>query len=644
MKFRRKKFNISINKIFNKKSLPILILVSVLVLSIGYSAYSSTINITGIVGEVRAVKDVRITGVSETNNKTLEGHSNSGSVFDLEYGINDIKARVIIDGPNAMQVLAITVTNFGNEEVGILSVNGLPSELNYEFIDYNEKEKICDVNDACTNGITKEIYLAIYGNAGMYNIDIEIEFEPFFDITYTGINGNYPNSILGGDTLEIDFGNNPPGSLIITMGQTQLTKNIDYAYVNGVLTLPNVTDNINIGQLVYTLKPNFSDLISTLSGNTSYASNRTIKTIRFYSNGNLPEGYTLEQLELLGKNGNSGGSVDVSNSGNKKIMAYHDGDGNIYIYSEGQIAMIGSAADMFMYYYNLTLIDLTDVDTTSVTSMSRMFYNCQSLRNVYISGINTSNVSNMNSMFRNCYSLSYIDSLDIDVHNVVDFGAMFQNTSLTNLDLSHFNTSSAKSMSLMFRDCSSLTSLDLSSFTTSSVTNMSYMFSGCSSLTSLDLSSFTTSSVTNMSSMFSRCSSLTSLDLSGFTVPLVQNMSYMFSDCSGLTSLDLSSFTTSSVTDMSYMFYECSKLTSIDLSNLDTSQVTNVSYLFEDSRLLSSIDLRSAELDSVTNASRMLVRVPTSVRIYLKDTQANRNFMSTNFASYTPTYITPSSE
>ena len=35
----------------------------------------------------------------------------------------------------------------------------------------------------------------------------------------------------------------------------------------------------------------------------------------------------------------------------------------------------------------------------------------------------------------------------------------------------------------MFSDCSSLTNLNLSNFNTNNVTNMEYMFFGCSSLT-----------------------------------------------------------------------------------------------------------------------------------------------------------------
>ena len=50
--------------------------------------------------------------------------------------------------------------------------------------------------------------------------------------------------------------------------------------------------------------------------------------------------------------------------------------------------------------------------------------------------------------------------------------------------------------SFMFQNCISLTNLDLSSFDTSNVTDMDYMFHGCSSLTNLDLSSFDTSNVT----------------------------------------------------------------------------------------------------------------------------------------------------
>ena len=63
-------------------------------------------------------------------------------------------------------------------------------------------------------------------------------------------------------------------------------------------------------------------------------------------------------------------------------------------------------------------------------------------------------------------------------------------------------------MGSMFYGCSSLTELDVSGFETENVTDMYGMFSGCSSLTELDLSSFNTENVRTVSQMFYGCSNL----------------------------------------------------------------------------------------------------------------------------------------
>ena len=115
---------------------------------------------------------------------------------------------------------------------------------------------------------------------------------------------------------------------------------------------------------------------------------------------------------------------------------------------------------------------------------------------------------------------------------------------------------------------------------TSQVTDMSNMFKQCSSLTSLDVTHFNTSQVTVMRSMFRECKSLTNLDLSNFDTSQVINMSYMFQECIGLNKLDLSSFNTSNVTDMTYMFFGCKNLINLDLSNADFTKVTNYQNMF----------------------------------------------------------------
>ena len=148
-------------------------------------------------------------------------------------------------------------------------------------------------------------------------------------------------------------------------------------------------------------------------------------------------------------------------------------------------------------------------------------------------GSNTSNVTNMGSMFYNCSNLTSLDLSGWNTSNVTDMTSMFQGcSSLASLDVSNFNTSNVTDMTSMFQGCSSLTSLDLRNFNTSNVTKISWMFYNCSNLTSLDLSRFNTSKVTNMSNMFSNCSKLTSLDLSGWNTSKVDNMNHMFKGCS----------------------------------------------------------------------------------------------------------------
>ena len=167
--------------------------------------------------------------------------------------------------------------------------------------------------------------------------------------------------------------------------------------------------------------------------------------------------------------------------------------------------------------------------------------------------------------FKHMTSLHKIEGIEnLNTSSVTDMSNMFYGCELlTSLDLSGFNTSSVTDMGGMFCLCKSLKSLDLRNFDTSNVTDMCNMFYGCGQLTSLDLSSFNTSSVTDMSYMFYQCYSLTSLNVSSFNTSNVKKMFGMFFYCESLLNLDLRSFNTSNVTDMRQMFWYCSSLTTI---------------------------------------------------------------------------------
>lgn len=159
------------------------------------------------------------------------------------------------------------------------------------------------------------------------------------------------------------------------------------------------------------------------------------------------------------------------------------------------------------------------------------------------------------------------------------------------IGIENLNTSRSTNMSAMFNGCSSLTSLDLSHFDTRNVEYMNYMFENCTSLQSLDVSNFDARHVDvhedsdlqnyGLEFMFAGCKSLTELNLSNFNTEGVKNMNGMFSGCSSLETLNLTSFNTAEVTYMSFMFANCEKLNTIavgvsDDTNTywDTSSVT----------------------------------------------------------------------
>ena len=178
------------------------------------------------------------------------------------------------------------------------------------------------------------------------------------------------------------------------------------------------------------------------------------------------------------------------------------------------------------------------------TNCYAWFNGCENLTNIEgIEYLNTSQVTDMHNMFYNCYHL--------------------QTT-----DFSGFDTRKVKDMSYMFYNCGSLESLDISNFNTSEVTNMRGMFYHCIGLTSLDLSHLNTSKVSIMISMFQSCINLLSVNLSGWDTRNVKSMTQMFKRCHSLKTLDLSGFDTREKTcTMGDMFNTCKELTTIFVSD-----------------------------------------------------------------------------
>ena len=203
------------------------------------------------------------------------------------------------------------------------------------------------------------------------------------------------------------------------------------------------------------------------------------------------------------------------------------------------------------------------------------------LKYIDASKIDTSNVTNMNSMFNGASSLTNLDVSHWNTSKVTDMSYMFYASGVTNLDVSNWDTSQVTTMYSMFAGTNSLTNLDVSRWNTSKVTTMHSIFTGASSLTNLDVSRWDTSKVTDMDGMFNGASSLTNLDVSRWDTSNVKQMRSIFSNVSSVTSLDVSGWNTNKVTDMMYMFYDTNKLKELKLGENLKNNTSYTKNLFQ---------------------------------------------------------------
>ena len=125
----------------------------------------------------------------------------------------------------------------------------------------------------------------------------------------------------------------------------------------------------------------------------------------------------------------------------------------------------------------------SDIDTSSVTDVSHLYDDCNSL--VRVPMMNFSNVKKMEFTFNYCYGLGSIPQ---------------------------FDTSNVTTFYDCFNFCNSLVTIP--ELNTSKATNVSGMFTGCTSLMSIPLLDF--GNVTNISNLFGYSDMKTLTDLGGF--------------------------------------------------------------------------------------------------------------------------------
>ena len=311
---------------------------------------------------------------------------------------------------------------------------------------------------------------------------------------------------------------------------------------------------------------------------------------------------------------------------------------------------------MFSGCSQLSSIDISDIDFSKFNSLSGLFCACNNLSEIIgLSNMDTHNVTTLNSMFYGCSGLDTLDLSSWDVSNVTNIEGMFTNTSISNLDLSNWDTRKMiiSNNVQVFSPYSSLT-LNISNMIlgdyslrpflsvatiyddidTSHVTrfsNVGYLLSQKIGLENVDMSSalylddmfgdidssvslidvggLDTSNVISMSGMFKNCSNVREINgLDSFDTSNVTSMAGMFNNCTNLLYNSLAPigyWDTSSLTNISMMFYHCDQVVNLPVSSWDTSKVTDMSQMFGYCGTIISLNLSQWDTSKVTNMSGM---------------------------------------
>ena len=292
---------------------------------------------------------------------------------------------------------------------------------------------------------------------------------------------------------------------------------------------------------------------------------------------------TGENIKILGTKFNIAPSKILIDGLNYNYSDYH----YIKIDISGSLITLQWDSDITTTIYmfdncsQITEINMTKVDTSSVTEMNNMFMNCKSLEILDISNFNTTKVTSMFQMFYECHKLNPLNLQHFDTSNVRNFESMFKGcNSLTSLNLSNFNTKSATTMARMFYYCIKLENLDISNFNTTQVTSMYIMFSNCYKLVSLDLRSFDTSNVKVFQGMFYNSTLIKYININHFITKKATNMQGFIQNNPALTSLDLSNYDTINVVNMKNLFKGCTNLEYINIKNFEENENLDISNMF----------------------------------------------------------------
>ena len=265
-------------------------------------------------------------------------------------------------------------------------------------------------------------------------------------------------------------------------------------------------------------------------------------------------------------------------TGNKIIMKWSQKINNCY--------------NMF-YNTSIIQINLSNFDTSEVTTMEKMFYNCIKLIEFNLKYNNLSNLNSMNGIFDNCITLSNISFENIEFIELTSINNIFTELpNLSNIYLSDLNFTRLTSMESAFSNINTnvILNISLNNIDISNVETMNEMFKKCNNLANINFINIKAYKVKKKKEMFYSCNQLENAIFTNFEAPDLATLESMFYDCTKIKNIELdgilTNINTSKIESLKSMFYNCKELNSISLENINFLELTTMrEFLFNVDKL-----------------------------------------------------------
>ena len=515
----------------------IVLLISILLTTVVYSAFSTKLQIGGEL-VVRSDDDIRVSNIS-----IKEQTGGAYETYNNKYTKNTTSMFITLPS-NSSITYEIDVSNKSDSIYTLSKLNELTtinSNLSYE-ID-------TELYDIYESNIIRKITIIISNNSNEEikdNIILEYKFE-IAKCTFINLAGNVNATY---ETEDVNIQNIARTSTL----STNLTKDNIISTSDSTVPIYAWYDNGTIYYYTKYVEPKMNVQSEYMFNRLTKVTDIDLNTLDTSQVINMS--YMFYKCSAISLDLNN---FDTTNVINMSRMFFNSQTTTINGLNKFNTSKVTNMVRMFASA-SATTLDLSSFDTNNVTDMTQMFYSSNATVINGLENFKTSKVLNMNSMFRSAKAIN-LNLSSFDTSNVTDMSQMFYGSNATVIDgLENFKTSNVVDMSSMFNN-SKVINLDLSNFDTSNVTKMNSMFSHTQATTIKGLDNFNTTSVTDMSYMFSWCV-IETIDVSSFNTNNVTNMEGMFnSNNNALTTIYASDkFVTDAVTNSSNMFFNCVKL------------------------------------------------------------------------------------